>query len=119
MCESDLSPLERVMERLETNRSSTPEGYAETMRMLAAHLRVPVRDYAQREELARAFIPPGWESDVWELADGFSCFLRKDDDLVRGCGPSAAFAILFAALWAIDIEETAGRPWRPVLREAA
>jgi|OM-RGC.v1.028315616 hypothetical protein len=119
MPESDLSPLERVMERLETNRSATPEGYAETMRLLARTLALPVRDYARREELARAFIPPGWECDVLTLAGGFSCFLRKDDELVRGCGPSASWAILFAALWAIDIEEKAGRPWRPVLREAA
>lgn len=119
MFESDLSPLERVMERLETNLSATPEGYAQTMRALARTFALPVRDYAGSEELARAFVPPGWESDVQELANGFSCLLRKGDGLVRGCGPSASWALLYAALWAIDIEEKAGRPWRPVLREAA
>ena len=115
----DRSPLERVMERLETNRSATPEGYAQTMRLLARTLDLPVLDYAGREELARAFVPPGWEIDVWELADGTSCFLRKGEDLVRGCGPSPSFAILYAALWAMDIEEKAGRRWIPAIRAAA
>jgi hypothetical protein len=113
-------PLEQIMDRLESNICATPEGFGETLRALALYLDLPLRDYTATKALALAFVPPGWEVFLHEGPEGdWSCYLRKGKELTRGCGPRAGWAILFAALWAMRLEEASGCAFRPDVRGPA
>jgi len=114
MRETARHPLERIRDRLDSNVCATPQGFGETMRDLAVCLDLPIRDYTASRALASAFIPPGWEMFLSVGEPDRSCTLCKGEDLVRGCGPSAGWAILVAALWALQLEDERGSEWRPL-----
>jgi hypothetical protein len=114
MPETARHPLERIRDRLDSNVCATPQGFGETLRDLAVCLDLPIRDYTASRALASAFIPPGWEMFLSGGESDWSCYLRKSEDLlVRGCGPSEDWAILVAALWALQLEDERGSDWRP------
>ena len=98
-------PLERVSANLETNYGATPAGIEETNELLARYLGLPRYDFTSSPERARRLVPPGWACEVIETEEGFSCLLRRGADMARGCGPSRAWALLSAAVWALLIEE--------------
>ena len=106
-------PLERVMANLETNYGATPEGIEETNRLLAGYLGLPPCDFTSSPDTVRRLVPPGWTYEFCATADGgVSCLMWRGDDMARGCGPSRAWALLSAAVWALLIEEERG--WRAV-----
>jgi hypothetical protein len=115
---SEYHPLDQVLIRLETAVSETPEGLAETHRMLADYLGLPGLDFSQGE-VVRTLVPPGWEPDFWEMGEGWSCFMRSGEEMTRGCGATQEEALLFATVWAILKEEERGHRWRPAFPAVA
>jgi hypothetical protein len=102
---SDGHPLDDILIKLETNYSATQAGLEETNRQIAAYLGQPYCDFTRSPEVVRRLIPPGWVYLFADRADGYSCFMRKGEQLTRGCGTTRIEALLYATLWAIRLED--------------
>ena len=104
---NDGHPLDEIMIKLETNDSATQEGLEKTNREIAAYSGQPYCDFTRSPEMVKQMIPPGWVYVFADTAEGYSCLMRKSEQLPRDCGTTRTQALLYATLWAIRIEDNA------------